>query len=91
MSLCTDYLLARGITEDTANINGLELDHNIIPKKIRERLGLGFQRGYSEVLWFPVRDATGDLIAWIARPLPTMVGHPNFTVPSGRVVFRSFR
>jgi hypothetical protein len=83
MTLCEEYLVARGISQQTATAYGLELDEHIDVKKIKTRLSLGFQRGYNEVLWFPLRDATGNVLAWIARPLPTMANHPKFYCPVG--------
>jgi putative DNA primase/helicase len=78
MSLGTDYLTQRGITQNTATINGLEFDDHINSKKIKDRLGRGFPKGYNEVLWFPLHDPAGNLIDWIARPLPTMADQPKF-------------
>jgi hypothetical protein len=83
MSLGTDYLLERGITQNTASINRVEFDGHIYSKKVKDRLGLAFQKGYSEVLWFPIVDILGNIIAWIARPLPTMANQPKFFCPVG--------
>jgi hypothetical protein len=83
MQLGLDYLVARGITEETIRLHGIEIDDRIIAKKIKSRLGLGFPQGYNEVLWFPLYDAQGNLIDWIARPLPTMANQPKFVCPAG--------
>jgi Protein of unknown function (DUF3631)/Domain of unknown function (DUF3854) len=83
MNLCQQYLSARGITDQTARSYGLECDERIHSAKVKERLGLGFQKGYIEVIWFPIYDAAGNVIAWIARPLPTLANQPKFFCPLG--------
>jgi hypothetical protein len=83
MKLCRQYLSERGISEATTKFYGLELDDQIYSKKIKDRLGLKFPKGYNEVLWFPVYDAPGNIVAWIARPLPTMANQPKFVCPLG--------
>src|SRR4029077_2276095 len=83
MSLCQQYLLARGISDETAKFYGLELDDQVHSKKIKDRLGLRFQKGYNEVFWFPVYNASGSSVAWIARPLPTLADQPKFFCPLG--------
>jgi putative DNA primase/helicase len=83
MSLGTDYLVQRGITQNTATISGVEFDDHIDSKKIKDRLGLGFPKGFSEVVWFPIFDKFGNIIAWTARPLPNMANQPKFFCPVG--------
>jgi hypothetical protein len=91
MSLGTDYLRERGITQNSATVNGLELDDHIYSKKINARLGLGFPKGYSEVIWFPIFDEFGNIITWTARPLPTMANQRSFFVRLAQVGSRLCR
>ena len=78
MTYCEQYLSDRGISEQTAKTYGLELDDRIHSQKIKDRLGLSFQKGYREVLWIPLCDPAGNVIDWIARPLPTMGVSPSW-------------
>jgi hypothetical protein len=83
MSLATEYLAARGITEDTAKLYHLELDDRVSLKIVKTRLGRGLPQGVVEVLWFPIYDSAGNLICWIARPLPTLADLGKFLCPVG--------
>jgi hypothetical protein len=83
MKLCEDYLSARGISSDTVRNYGLELDDLLIAKTVKDRLGRGLPKGVVEIVWFPVRDAGGKIICWIARILPTIANLGKFLCPVG--------
>jgi Protein of unknown function (DUF3631)/Domain of unknown function (DUF3854) len=83
MQLSLDYLAARGITEDTVKLYGIELDDLISHETAKDRLGQHLPKGTIEVIWFPICDAAGKVVNWIARPLPTIAGHPKFLCPLG--------
>jgi hypothetical protein len=83
MQFCLDYLAARGITEETVKCYGIELDDAISHKTVKDRLGQHLPKGTLEVIWFPICDAAGNVVNWIARPLPTIAGHPKFLCPLG--------
>jgi hypothetical protein len=72
MTLCEKYLSERGITNQTAKLYGIERDERICAKKVKDRLGRKINKGYNEVLWFPIHNPSGNVIDWIARPLPTI-------------------
>jgi hypothetical protein len=83
MSLGADYLLQRGITQNTATVNGLELDSSPLDQqRIISRLNAGCIPLWSlaqELIWFPVDRS------WITRPLPTLVTGPKFVTPKGDI------
>jgi hypothetical protein len=83
MSLCEEYLSARGITSETARIYGLELDEQIVSRKVKERLGRKLPKGVNEVIWIPLSNRNGEVFSWIARPLPTIGDSPKFLCPVG--------
>jgi hypothetical protein len=83
MKLCQDYLSARGITDATAKLYHLEFDDRVSSKMAKERIGRSWPKDVIEVLWFPIHDAAGNLIAWIARPFPEVFGLPKFLYPVG--------
>jgi hypothetical protein len=83
MKLCQDYLSTRGITDETAKLYHLEFDDQVNLKIVKARLGRGLPKSVVEVLWFPIYDAAGNLIAWLARPLPAVFGLPKFLCPAG--------
>jgi len=70
MKLCQDYLLARGITDETIRVHGLELDDRLCATTIRSRLGRRVPKGANELIWFPLPDAQGMVCSYIARILP---------------------
>jgi hypothetical protein len=83
MNLCEEYLSARGITDETVKIHGLELDR-FNAKRAKDRLGLTLAgNGIIEVIWFPLVIPNGSIKSWIARPLPTIAGGPKFLAPLG--------
>jgi hypothetical protein len=83
MSLGERYLIERGISLDTAARYGLEIDTRVSSKMANERLGLGLPKSVIEIVWFPVRDANGKIIHWIARILPTIANLGKFLCPVG--------
>jgi hypothetical protein len=83
MQLCLDYLAARGITDDTVKLYGIECDDRLNHTVIKQRLGQHLPKGTIETLWFPLCDSAGNVLNWIARPLPTIAGHPKFLCPLG--------
>jgi hypothetical protein len=83
MSLCEVYLSQRGITEATSKVYHLEFDDRLRLQIVKGRLGRGLPKGVNEVLWFPIYDSAGNLVSWIARPLPTIFGLPKFLCPVG--------
>jgi Protein of unknown function (DUF3631)/Domain of unknown function (DUF3854) len=88
MSQASDYLLVRGITQQTASQNRLEFD--IAPldqKRIISRLNPGCVPLWAlaqELLWFPVR-SNGSVPSWITRPFPRLVNGPKFVTPKGGI------
>jgi Protein of unknown function (DUF3631)/Domain of unknown function (DUF3854) len=86
--LAANYLAERGLLLDTANENGVEIDLDIVPKKIVSRLnedltfgGKPLSQSAKELIWFPVRDGGKD--SWICRPLPTIDPNRKFLTPTG--------
>ena len=78
------YLKERGINLDTAHRYGVEFDNRVSSKMANERLGRGWPRGeVNKVLWFPVYDPSGNIVSWIARPLPNNSLLPRFVCPNG--------
>src|SRR5262249_24607520 len=49
----------------------------------KQTLGQRLPKGTIETVWFPLCDSTGNVLNWIARPLPTIAGHPKFLCPLG--------
>jgi hypothetical protein len=86
MSQASDYLSNRGITDQTATCNQLEIDLAPLDQaKIVSRLHPGCVPLWSlvrELLWFPVR-SNGMLSSWITRPFPTLANGPKFVTPKG--------
>jgi hypothetical protein len=73
--LCSEYLSSRGITDETIKKYGLELDDRLCGLSIdtvKKRLGRKLPKGVNEVIWFPLLNAKGDIISWIARLLPNI-------------------
>jgi putative DNA primase/helicase len=85
MSLCSEYLLVRGVLPETALQYGLEFDERPTRERIIERLG--FDKLYngvplsaaaSEILWAPVDAADGTRALWCARVfLQSKFGNPQ--------------
>jgi uncharacterized protein DUF3854 len=88
MGLASDYLLVRGITQQTATRNQLEFDlAPLDQKRIVSRLNPGCVPLWSlakELLWFPVR-GNRSVPSWITRPFPTLVNGPKFVTPKGGI------
>jgi hypothetical protein len=84
-SLCSEYLASRGITDETIKTHGLELTELCAfpPETVKERLGRKLPKDVNEVIWVPVPDANGNIVSWIARPLPTIADGPKFICPVG--------
>jgi hypothetical protein len=83
MNLAESYLLDRGISLETAKFYGVEIDDQLYANKIKDRLGRGLPKSANEILWFSIFDALGNIISWIARPLPNVSGLPKFLCPVG--------
>jgi hypothetical protein len=83
MKLCEDYLAARGISDATIRLFGLELDDLLVAKTIKDRLSRGLPKDVVEIVWFPVRDTNGKIICWIARILPAIANLGKFLCPVG--------
>jgi hypothetical protein len=85
VSLCTEYLASRGITDETIKTYGLECVDvcGFSAETVRERLGRKLPDGVNEVIWIPIFNAEGAVISWIARPLPNIADEPKFICPIG--------
>jgi hypothetical protein len=81
--LCQQYLADRGISVDTANLYGLELDDRLCSQTVKDRLGRKLPEAVNEVIWFPIFDFTGTILYWLARPLPNIANLPKFLCPLG--------
>ena len=72
------YLLSRGILEETFLSHGGEIDPWMLRETISKRLNRDAARtmhdnGWIDVqaiLWFPLRNTRGETTSWLARPLP---------------------
>jgi hypothetical protein len=84
-SLCAEYLATRGITDETIKAYGLEcVDVCEFPAEtVKERLGRHLPKGVNEVIFFPIPNAEGTIVNWIARILPNIEGEPKFICPVG--------
>jgi hypothetical protein len=95
MSLSEEYLLTRGVLPQTALDNGFEFDISPDKTLIQQRLngdlqfnGQPVSCAAQEILWIPLRNAKGEVNAWIARPLPTVAGDKQrFLCPRGVSAF----
>jgi hypothetical protein len=85
ISLCQEYLSARGISDETIRAYGIELDDRVDMKKVKERLGFKRQlfKSVNAIIWIPLYDSAGTVIAWIARPFPLIFGLPKFLCAIG--------
>jgi hypothetical protein len=70
MKLCRNYLSARGITDETVRVHGLELDDLLSATIIKSRLGRRLPKSVNELIWFPLPDAQRTVCSYIARILP---------------------
>jgi Domain of unknown function (DUF3854) len=84
------YLSERGVLEETfARCEG-EIDSPLQPEKIAQRLARNQNhvcssedwRKVTSVLWFKVWSADGELVHYLARPLPSY-GRMKFVAPIG--------
>jgi DNA polymerase I-like protein with 3'-5' exonuclease and polymerase domains len=90
VSLCTEYVLKRGLSPEALFAHGVEFDEQPDRQRINERLGEDFiyrdiplsQRA-REILWFPVPNSDGVTISYTARPLPGLENGPKFLTPKG--------
>ena len=72
------YLLGRGVLEETFFDHGGEIDPWMLRETISKRLNRDAVRtmhdnGWIDVqaiLWFPLRNTRGETTSWLARPLP---------------------
>ena len=72
------YLLGRGVLEETFLSHGGEIDPWMLRETISKRLNRDAARtmhdnGWIDVqviLWFPLRNSRGETTSWLARPLP---------------------
>jgi Protein of unknown function (DUF3631)/Domain of unknown function (DUF3854) len=86
MSLCEDYLLARGLMPEIVTSYGVEIDLAPDRARTRSRLGDGCPMSYllaHEILWFPVKNKSGALASWIARPFSDIKKGAKFVCPVG--------
>jgi hypothetical protein len=84
MKLCQEYLSARGITDETVKIHGLELDERLyrLPSQtVKDRLGSDLPKSVNEIIWIPIYNADGKIVSWIARVLPTIANLGKFLCP----------
>jgi hypothetical protein len=83
MDLARNYLLERGISEETIKAHGIELDTFITDQKVRDRLKRkSLKKTARELIWFPLFDDGGAIESWIVRPLPNLPGEPKFLCPN---------
>jgi hypothetical protein len=85
LSLCTEYLAARGITDETVKLYSWECVEvcGFSVETVKERLGRKLPKGVNEVIWFPITDKDGAIICWIARILPNIDDEPKFICAVG--------
>jgi hypothetical protein len=84
------YLVARGLPLDVAQVNGIEIDLHPQRIKIEERLGVGCVPLWtfaSEILWFPIYNKENKRVSWIGRGLPTVGDNPKFVSPTKKSGF----
>lgn len=83
------YLVDRGISEEFARAQGVEIDTSPTSARFKERLGFDRWAGnpiadsVDSVLWFPCRDAGGKTVSWVARPLPALGPETKFLNAKG--------
>ena len=88
MTPADSYLAERGITAETVQKHGIEIDREPTSERFRNRLGFdAFKEGKladlaKEVIWFPCPDVTGKQVSWIARLLPA-IGDAKFLNAKG--------
>ena len=87
-----EYLEERGISAQTVEANGVEIVENPSRQLFKERLGFAkvdgnpLQWEVSAAIFFPCRDAAGDIRSWIVRLIPT-IGDTKFVHPYGHDPF----
>jgi hypothetical protein len=83
-----EYLEERGISGQTVEANGVEIIENPSRQLFKERLGFAKIDGnplhweVSAAIFFPCRNAAGEICSWILRPIPT-IGETKFLHPKG--------
>jgi hypothetical protein len=88
LSLATDYLKERGITAETIEENGIEIDTEPRDHRVKERLhyasinGNSIARTVRELIWIRCRDANGDIVSYVCRLIPEIEGR-KFLYPVG--------
>jgi hypothetical protein len=79
------YLSERGLSLEFTLSQGIEIDSYPERIRIQERLGQKcvpiWNLGVSEIIWFPIKNASGKIQSWFARPLPTLINGPKFVAP----------
>jgi len=88
--LARQYLVGRGVMEETFSDHGGEIDPWMLRETIAKRLNRDPGRtnhdnawiNVQAILWFPLRDARGETTGWLARPLPHYDGQ-KFLCPNG--------
>ena len=85
MSLWSEYLSSRGITDETIKTHGWECVElcGFPTETVKERLGRRLPKSVNEVIWIPIPNAEGVIKSWIARPLPNIAEEPKFSCPVG--------
>ena len=89
-SLDADYLRERGVLETTFAQYGGEPGSPRDTAMIASRLNRDRAKvirdpnwpAVEAILWFPIRGVSGELVHWIARPLPKY-GESKFVAPTG--------
>jgi Domain of unknown function (DUF3854) len=85
VSLAEDYLTERGITEETIQAHGLEIDQAPTAERIKDRLKFlpKLYKSISEIIWIPIKERAGKITGHIARPLPKIEGLAKFVCALG--------
>ncbi len=89
-NLAEEYLRERGVFEKTFIEHGGEIDSPLSPSKISQRLARNYDdvcrndlwARVKAVLWFKVCNSNGELVHYLARPLPSY-GEAKFVAPIG--------
>jgi Protein of unknown function (DUF3631)/Domain of unknown function (DUF3854) len=88
--LARQYLLGRGVLEETFSDHGGEIDPWMLRERISKRLNRDAARTMHDnrwidvqaILWFPLRNTRGETTSGLARPLPHYDGQ-KFLCPNG--------
>jgi hypothetical protein len=78
MNLAELYLSQRGLSRESTQRFGLEIESPPKAELFLERLGIELPRGVETILWIPVLSKAGAIVSWIARLLPQPQSWPKF-------------